>query len=75
MIAAQAFLEADRASVVALQRDAAGPYKNFPLILDSTVNDALYVDLTTASRSFRLRNPGFTDMDLLFTEQQKGLAL
>lgn len=70
-----AYLEADRADILALQRDARGPLKSFCLVPDSTVNDALFVDLSIDVRTFRRRNPGFTDMALAFREQQKGLAL
>lgn len=68
-------VESARADLLSLQRDARGVLKNFPLILDSAVNDALFVDLTTDGRTFLRRLPAFSEVDLEFTEQQKGLSL
>lgn len=65
-----------RADILSLQRDARGPLKNFLFIFDSTVNDAVYVDLTVVEHVFQ-RGPLLAQsiIQLQLTEQQKGLAL
>jgi hypothetical protein len=70
-----AFKDSERDDIVSLQRDARGPLKNFLLVLQSSENDAIYVDLDTESRTFTRIFRGFTDVDLRFVEQVKGLAL
>jgi len=67
------FWESFRADFLALQRDAKGAHKNFVFVLDSRVNDSLYVDLTDDTRTItRDIAPG---MEWILTEQQKGLPL
>jgi hypothetical protein len=67
-----------RADVLALERDARGPLRNFLLIPDEAHNDALYVDLATDLRELLYVAPGDTDGEFLhsitleFDEQQKG---
>ena len=75
MFSGRIFEHSEMANVVALQRDAAGQADNFLLVPDSTVNDALYVDLQDEARTFTRRFTGFTDADVRFVEQQKGLPL
>lgn len=67
--------EENRAELIALMRDAHGPIKNFPLILEETVNDALYVDLTVEEQSWSRLAPLASEWEFTFTEQQKGLGL
>lgn len=69
------FYESARADFLALQRDAKGAYKNFVFILDTRVNDALYVDLTEDTRSIGRDMSPSIDAEWILTEQQKGLAL
>jgi hypothetical protein len=64
-----------RADVIALQRDARGPLKNFLLVPNESANDALFVDLTVSERRLVRHGPFASSVDLEFTEQQKGLAL
>lgn len=75
LVSGLGFLEADRADFLALQRDARGPLKNFLLIFDDQVNDALYVDLDVPTRTYTMDDLGITNVPLRFHEAQKGLAL
>lgn len=74
LVTGKIIAEEDRAELIALMRDAHGPVKNFPLILDDTVNDALWVDLTVEDQSWDRVAPLASDWTLTFTEQQKGLS-
>lgn len=69
------FRDSYRNDVLALQRDAKGAYKNFVFILDSTANDALYVDLTEDTRSIERDGTIVISAELILTQQQNGLAL
>lgn len=71
--------ETARTDLLALSRDAEGPLHNFLLIVDDTINDACWVDLTTDEREFQRIAPGVSpatedvyDVPVEFTEQQKG---
>lgn len=66
--------EENRAEITALVRDARGPVRNFALILEETVNDALYVDLTVEEVSWTRDAPLASTWELTFTEQQKGMG-
>lgn len=67
-----------RAEILALERDARGPLRNFLLIPDEDHNDALYVNLATDLREFVYVAPTETVGEYLhaialdFDEQQKG---
>jgi hypothetical protein len=61
--------------VLSLIRDARGQYKSFLPIPESTVNDALLVDLMTDERTVQRTMPNVSDIDLEFLEVQRGVAL
>ncbi len=65
-------LETFRPDLLALQRDAQGDSGNFLLVIDSHQNDALYVDLTTDTRTVSRIHPKASGIPVAFTEQQKG---
>lgn len=67
--------ESAAADLLALQRDAAGAFREFLLVPFSSTNDALYVDLVTDARTPIIEGPNFRPVDLEFIEAQKGLAL
>lgn len=56
-----------------LIRDCHGMVRNFPLILDEAVSDAMYVDLTEETFEYTKVESGVTSRQLTFTEQQKGI--
>jgi hypothetical protein len=67
--------ESQRAAVLALERDSRGELKNFLFVLDSAVNDALYVDLAMQDVEIQRGPKLIVEVELILEEQQKGLAL
>lgn len=72
VVRARLVQESFRTDLLALARDARGPKSSFLLVLDSTLNDARYVDLTSDLLSTSRLNHHATEAVLEFTEQQKG---
>lgn len=68
-------LDSMRADLVSLQRDARGALKPFLFVLDSSVNDAMWVTLETDVLSIVRKQPRISSVELIFKEQQRGLAL
>lgn len=65
---------ADRAALLSLVRDAGSRYP-FLLVLNSSVNDALYVEIDGDASAIVRAYPQLSTSDIAFVEQQKGLAL
>lgn len=70
-------LDRDWASYLSLMRSAQGQYKNFLLIMDSDVNDAMVVDLMVDERAVTWITPDseIGQLDVDFLETQRGVAL
>jgi hypothetical protein len=64
-----------RADFYSLLRDARGRYKTFLLIPDDTLNDALFVELTSDAQDVTRVAPNVSELQLTFREVQRGLAL
>lgn len=62
-----------RDDILSLSRDASGELENFLLILDSDLNDAMYVDLETDVLRILRVAPCIAQCKLRFREQQKGI--
>lgn len=65
---------ADRDALTALARDARSQYPLL-LILNSTINDALYVEIDGDAFDIQRSYPTLSSAQIAFVEQQKGLAL
>lgn len=59
----------------ALERDARGGLRNFPIVPDANANDALFVELDVDQLRAALNDPYAWDAPLDFTEQVGGLSL
>lgn len=70
--------ETNADDLLALHRDAYGPVRPFPLILDSPDNDALYVHLRSTLHEYvetQHREVGIREVDVEFIEALRGLPL
>jgi hypothetical protein len=66
--------DADRAALTSLVRDARSQFP-FLLVLNSSVNDALYVEIDGDASDIVRAYPTLSTAQIDFVEQQKGLAL
>jgi hypothetical protein len=64
-----------RSDYYSLIRSAQGQYKAILFVPDSSVNDALFVDLSQDSHDLTRSQPNVSDIQLTFRELQRGLAL